>query len=425
MEQTIRKKLFNVFNPMEPLPAHDPRYVDCSVERGSQGLLDILGDTIALSDKPTCQLLSGNTGCGKTTELWRLRERLEKSRYFVVYCESDDYIDVNDVEYADVLLAVLRDVSNAAKNAQVEIKPGRFVTFFVELMNILGANVDLNQVQVDTGLLSFDFGVKTDVGNRQRVRDELRRDVQSFIDAVNEMIEKANTAFQSLDYEGLVVIVDNLDRIVLHVDSNTRRTNYEDLFIYSAIQLRDLACPVIYTLPLALLNSSQGGKLGILYGKEPVTLPMIPVAKRDGSEDSHGIAKLMETLEKRIRHIDLLSEQVFYDKETMKKLCVSSGGYIRRLMSLAQSAVLFAKGDCITNEDVGQAVKSARDNLSRGISPPQWVLLREISINKRINNQDSQCMELLDSLAVLEYRDDGGSWYDVSSFIREAEQFIE
>jgi pantothenate kinase-related protein Tda10 len=90
----IKKKIYNAFDPKESLLPDDPRYVECSEARGSVRLLSRMADTVK-ADKPTCQLLSGHRGCGKTTELTRLRRLLEESFYVVVYCEVDDYTDVN------------------------------------------------------------------------------------------------------------------------------------------------------------------------------------------------------------------------------------------------------------------------------------------------------------------------------------------
>ena len=64
------------FDPQQALLPHDPRYVDCSVERGSAGLLTVMANNIRFSSGSTHQLLSGQRGCGKTTELFLLGQAL-------------------------------------------------------------------------------------------------------------------------------------------------------------------------------------------------------------------------------------------------------------------------------------------------------------------------------------------------------------
>jgi signal recognition particle GTPase len=69
------------------------------VRRGTR-----IGARITRSKEPTCQLYSGLTGVGKSTELLRLQEYLEKNRYFVVYFAADN----QDL----VILAVLAPISS-------------------------------------------------------------------------------------------------------------------------------------------------------------------------------------------------------------------------------------------------------------------------------------------------------------------------
>jgi len=99
MIEAARKQLYNSFNPDEPLEPDDPRYLDCDDVRYSTDLMQELSESIRFSDKPTCQFLSRHRGCGKTSELYRLRQLLsEDSEYFVVYCEATDYLELNDAE---------------------------------------------------------------------------------------------------------------------------------------------------------------------------------------------------------------------------------------------------------------------------------------------------------------------------------------
>ena len=63
-------------------------------------------------------------------------------------------------------------------------------------------------------------------------------------------------------WAGLVVIVDNLDRMLRQAVSGTTRTSHDKLFVDTASQLSDLACHVIYTLPPALYTRSMAQPRG-------------------------------------------------------------------------------------------------------------------------------------------------------------------
>ena len=56
----------------------------------------------------------------------------------MIYCESDDYIDLNDtVEYPEVLLAVVQQLWQEADRKGIELAPGRFQAFLEDLWGIL------------------------------------------------------------------------------------------------------------------------------------------------------------------------------------------------------------------------------------------------------------------------------------------------
>lgn len=48
-------KLYNAFNPFEPLPAGDPKDVDCQDVRVDADILEELGNRMQLADTNTCQ----------------------------------------------------------------------------------------------------------------------------------------------------------------------------------------------------------------------------------------------------------------------------------------------------------------------------------------------------------------------------------
>ena len=101
--------LYNSFNPFEPLPADDTRYVDCQDVRGDADILNELGNRIRLANTNTCQLYTGHRGAGKSTELLRLKKYLENRQVYVVYFAADEEdIDSEDAQYTDILLACTR-----------------------------------------------------------------------------------------------------------------------------------------------------------------------------------------------------------------------------------------------------------------------------------------------------------------------------
>ncbi|MCI0696121.1 hypothetical protein L0337_29485 [candidate division KSB1 bacterium] len=114
-------------NPEQPLQPGDPRYVDLAPWRGSEHVVNMIAQRIIRTEgaKPTQhlkQLLAGHRGCGKSTELLLLKDRLEREDYFVVHYDAALEIDMNDTDYADLLLATMRQLELQVRQSPLELK---------------------------------------------------------------------------------------------------------------------------------------------------------------------------------------------------------------------------------------------------------------------------------------------------------------
>jgi hypothetical protein len=86
--------------------------------RGDGDVLVDLGTRLQRSNVKTCQLYSGHRGAGKSTELLRLKDALEKEKFFVVYFAADEEdIESKDAQYTDILLACTRHILEDLKNS--------------------------------------------------------------------------------------------------------------------------------------------------------------------------------------------------------------------------------------------------------------------------------------------------------------------
>ena len=85
-------KFYKACNPSKTLIVGNPEdqqyYIDFASVRGSDIIRELERTITLLSgNRPTCQLFTGHIGCGKSTELFRLKDKLEKGGYHVVYFE--------------------------------------------------------------------------------------------------------------------------------------------------------------------------------------------------------------------------------------------------------------------------------------------------------------------------------------------------
>ncbi|HEY9622805.1 MAG TPA: P-loop NTPase fold protein [Crinalium sp.] len=421
-------KFFKACNPSRTLIVGNPEdrqyYIDFSSVRGSN-IIRELGRTIILSgDEPNCQLFTGHIGCGKSTELLRLKADLEQQEFHVVYFESDKDLDIGDVDVSDILLAIARKVSESLEANQIQLQPGYFTNLFTEVGNFLKTPIDLGfEAELSVGIGKLTAKTKDSPELRNRLRQYLEPRTNGILEAINqELLEPARQKLQQKGKQGLVVIVDNLDR----VDNSPKasgRSQPAYLFVDRGEQLKKLKCHLVYTIPLALIFSSDLGPLTNRFGVKPKVLPMVPVRLKDGSDYQPGLDLLRQMVlarafpsippEERLKRVTM----VFDDLSTLDYLCRISGGHVRNLLVLLYSC-LQQEDPPISRACLDSVIKGYRDDLVLAITDSQWQLLRQIN-QQKIVSEEPEYQALLRSLFVFEYRDNQKRWFDVNPALAE------
>ena len=215
---TDRRQFLKNLAPNDPLPVGDQRYVDCSAVRGTDMLQAELADTIRNSNgHASCQLISGHRGCGKTTELFRVQDALmkpkdESPKFFVVYIEADQYLSLNDVQAADVLLSVVTGIwEQVHENTDLRLDKLPVLTdFFGAIARLFGST----NLELTLGIAKVKTDLKRNPTNRQLLRDHIRERTSNLHEAVNELVEAVRNGLSAKGYQGFVTIFDNLDRMV-------------------------------------------------------------------------------------------------------------------------------------------------------------------------------------------------------------------
>ena len=139
------RKFFQATDPGKTLFIADPEdrklYIDFSAVRGGK-IIEELKDNITFfsPDEPTCVLFTGHIGCGKSTELLRLKIELEQEGFHVVYFESSEDLEMVDVDIVDVLLAIARRVSQSLDNITVA-EPRRLKELLQGAVKVLNSEV--------------------------------------------------------------------------------------------------------------------------------------------------------------------------------------------------------------------------------------------------------------------------------------------
>ncbi len=445
-------ELFQATDPSRPLLINNEidkkYYIDFSAVRGG----DIIGKlkqkiTFFKPNEPTCTLLTGHIGCGKSTELLRLKEELEQAGFLVVYFESSEDLEMTDVDIADVLLAISRHVSRSLDKIILE-KPSKLNELLQDALKVLNAEVTGFKLKPpelpgipkigDVGItsenekLSIAFGIgeitartKSDQTLREKLNQYLGPQKVRLIQAINqELLEPAIAKLKQQGKKGLVVIVDNLDRI----DNRVKpwgRPQQEYLFVDQGEFMNKLNCHVVYTMPLALKFSNDYATLTQRFPEDPKVLPMVPIYWPNGSVHEQGMALMQQMVlarafpelspKERLNNITSIFDSV----ATLERLCSMSGGHVRDLLRLLNAWIQEEMALPLSRNTLEQVIRIRRHDMTLPISEEEWQLLHNVKQKKKVSD-DQGYQKLIRSRFVFEYRDGGESWFDVNPILTEA-----
>jgi hypothetical protein len=407
-------------------------YIDFSEVRGCKIVEELQRTIVRISpDEPTCQLFTGHIGCGKSTELQRLKTELESAGFHVVYFESSQDLDMADIDVSDILLSIARQVSGSLEDIGIKLKPNFFSNLFKEVGDFLQTPIELTaEAELSLGIAKITAKTKDSAQMRNQLRQYLEPRTNSILQAINEeVLEKAVEQLKRRGQKGLVVIVDNLDRVDMRPVASGR-TQPEYLFIDRGEQLRRLKCHLVYTIPLALIFSNEYATLKNRLGGgiSPKVLPMVLVRQRDGSDHEPGMTLLRQLVLARAfpevpenERISLVAE-LFEYPHTLDRICRISGGHIRNLLGLLYSC-LQRQDPPFSEECLEAVIKDYRDDLLLAIDDGQWDLLFEVVQQQSVKGE-SDYQSLLRSMYLFEYRDRQGRWFGISPALAETEKVL-
>jgi hypothetical protein len=348
MPATNLDDLYRACDPEKPLAADDKEhYVDLSGVRGTKNLANSITRQITRSQSGCHQqLVTGHRGCGKSTELLRLKATLEDKQFFTVYLDVEDVIDLVEIDYLDVLLAIARAVEEQTRSRGFPLNDALlddlylwFADKVLEKTEKTDFESELQaKVQADSGipliarlLARFTAQIKTASSQRTTTRQVLERELPVFVDKLNALISDARRRVKEAGCIDIVIIVDGLEkmhyRLVQQNDESdasvlTRATSTHDmLFLHHAEQLKAPRCHLVYTVPISLAFNANLRDVFDIF--------VIPMVKTNAD----GLAKLTEII---VRRVNVAA--VFESPSLLQQLAQLSGGVVRDLMHLMRLA---------------------------------------------------------------------------------------
>jgi hypothetical protein len=409
------------FDPLHPLEADETDlYVDWQDQLDTADDVKVrLANSIARSPWAVTRLFTGHRGAGKTTELNRVRQRLQDGiggrRVFVSMLFAERWVHLDDVQPEDLVYQIVRQLVADLTGAGFSFAETKFRSALEGVHDFFKGRVALNKADVGIDPVKISLRFEAFPTARREFRNLLQGLLPTIYDLTNtEILRQARAWLAQPEHGGyadIVIIVDQLDRIPRKQLNGY--TNHENLFLDHVGALRALNCHVLYTIPIELAYSRAHARLQDAYGSEILALPAVPVSTRDGSEFSPGVAVLREIVRRRADKVDVGLNEVFAEPDLLDEVLRYSGGHIRGLFVMLQSILHRAAKLPISRAITQRGLRRAAADLAVPLRPLDWELLALVhESHDKVGDDHGVWNELLRDRFVLAYEDENGHWYD-------------
>jgi hypothetical protein len=418
-----------------PLPPDHAFYTDFSDVRGDfedrmiYKTLNVNPNSFVFNrasnrDNKTILFLAGMRGSGKTSELAKIAKKLHRPDcFFCVTCNLDDGLDLNDMEYTDILIFQLERLFEELKG--IDLKPdqqilGSLQEWFGERVKEVNKSIkqeggfELELKAESPSLFSFlalaaklKANITGSKENADKIRTVLRNNFSDLAKKLNEFIEHINMRLRNKHKaQELLFIIDGLEKIAT---SDIRKK----IILEESNRLKQIKVQTLFTLPIELMPQAQ--RLNMF--STVVSFPCVKIRERDGTIIEEAVARFEDFVYKRI------APHLFDSPATVRKAILFGGGSPRELLRILEYANMFADEDSnqITAHDLDKGIKKLAALTSQYISQADLdhlKTLKEANAQGRYIPFDEGWQDLLEKLIVLEYND--GSYKRVNPIVEQS-----
>jgi hypothetical protein len=434
-QQKLRKEIYPRLRAEEALTPGNRLYEPLYEHPGCEDPVSLIHDHIELSGPESFQLFSGFRGSGKTTELFRLKDRLEKQGYLVLYANALNYVNPSEpIDISDFLI-VLGGAFNDALfaepvfvNEPIELAQN---TYWQRISNFLqNTSVSVNDATLKTSVagplsagIDLKLELKTSPTFRQNVQKFLASRIGDLRNEAHRFFQDGVKEIQKFFGEGkqVVFIFDSLEQLRGSLSNETEvLQSVERLFANHLPSLKIPFVHAIYTVPPWFKFVKVGG------GSRLIVLPSIRQWENDPirSTWNQGCDALLNFIRKRFGtdgYTQFFGEGAEGDKKA-DRLASVCGGHFRDLLRLLREAILRADTWPVTDELLERALVEVRgDYLPIAIEDAIWLAnieeLRDCVLPTGDSDDISRLTRFLDTHFVL-YLKNGKEWYDIHPLIR-------
>jgi hypothetical protein len=362
----------------------------------------------------TMLFLAGMRGSGKTSELAKYAKLLHSPEcFFVVTCNVDEELDMDNVQYMDILIFQLEKLLSMSKESGLRLDEGILDTmqkWFEERLKEINTSLKAEgSAEIEVGgetslagifakMLGLTARIKMGLsGSRERaetIRTNFKNRFLDFSLKFNTFIEQAAAQMRKQKIaQEILFIVDGLEKTM---SADVRRK----IILEESNRIRQIKANTIFTLPIELMKEEQR----IRNFSEIITFPFIKVKERNGKFVEPALEKFREFVVKRV------DASLFDDPASIDLAIANSGGSPRQLLRIIEHANLnadeaFGK---ITHENMEAAIETLGNNIARYLEPEDFQLLKKLKGDLDAGHPigfDSQIQALLEKEVIFEYND--------------------
>ncbi|MDQ1351578.1 MAG: hypothetical protein QG657_1883 [Acidobacteriota bacterium] len=440
MKITIAKNIDDIDLSLVIRPLNKDNYDDYYVVtrdgRGEDPTAILIRKFLKLKNKNLEQnlkiLFSGFPGCGKSTELFKLKQELDGD-FLVRTFSVLDKLDPNNLSISEILITIMGDLFEFVNDNYKKMTLSKKLLENIEnwtasiydektTYKYFTGNISAGgNVEAGFGKILNIFarlGLDFNAGRKfqQIIKKDSSPNLTELILNCNLLIMEIKKQLPEIGKHNIIFIIEDLEKI-------DRKLAEEIFFTYSK-QLTAIDCCFIFTFPISLVYNPKSNVIARDFD-ENFTLPMIKVHEKDNTDFEAGINSILAIINKRIA-----PDKNIIPRDLLVKFIRMSGGCLRDLFRMlkmaAENAVDHGK-TTIEEDDFQYSLKRLKTDYANSLSYDEESKLTTRDYYNILANcchsadkkpEDVKgLMDLKHNCCILGYNGDG--WFDVHPVVKE------
>ncbi|MBR2810373.1 MAG: ATP-binding protein [Solobacterium sp.] len=403
---------------------YDQTMITRTGRRNVSPIEDIFEDCLT-NETTHAYLLMGHKGCGKSTELNRLAQRLANEGYQVRTIECSKDINMDSPLFSEILILLAEQLLDIAETIKCNLEKDTILTllsfwkeeaieygtFTKERIIEIEGGAGLGSPEILKPFLELFFKLKADSklseNNRVEYKKKLEKRPSEWLNLLRDVADQIS---RKMDYRKPVIIFEDLDKL-----DEYNPENPWEIFLTNGAFLKDFNFPIIYTFPIAMSYDPRFGALDGFY--EVKNLPMIKLHNSTDTPDQlyePGYDAIMAIIEKRC-------DLSLFEDAALKEAIIKTGGSLRDLFKVINEASRLARrsgSDSISLEMIQDALEDIKSSLTRRFDQESYEFLMKIyKGEKDLIIDKPMLLQMMRANIVLEYN--SKRWHDLHPLVRD------